>query len=58
MSQHHMTDKELILLKMKIIYSKAQKWSLEELTFALDLLSSDAWEKTAKNYPTSLQIDG
>ena len=53
-----MTDKELILLKMKIIYAKSQSWGIEELAVALERLSEDCWNKVSKNYPPSFRIDG
>ena len=53
-----MTDKELILLKMKIIYAKSANWDMEELAFAINHLSEDAWDKVSKNYSPTNQIDG
>lgn len=52
-----MTDKELILLKMKVLYEKAHLMDLEELTLGLDYLVKDAWDKVAKLYPPSIRID-
>lgn len=53
-----MTDKELILLKMKIIYAKSRSWGVEELAVALEHLSEDCWNRVSKNYPPSFKIDG
>ncbi|MGD1914109.1 MAG: hypothetical protein ACFB2X_25710 [Rivularia sp. (in: cyanobacteria)] len=53
-----MTDKELMLLKMKIIYAKAETWNIEELALALERLSEDCWNKVSKNYPPSFRING
>ena len=52
-----MTDKELILLKVKVLYEKANVMDLEELTIGLDHLAKDAWDKVAKLYPPSIRID-
>ncbi len=52
-----MTDKELVLLKMKILYEKANLMDLTELALGLDHLSKDAWDKVANLYPPSLRID-
>lgn len=53
-----MTDKELILLKMKIIYAKSQTWEIEELAIALEHLSQNCWDKVFKNYSPSVKING
>ncbi|MEM9922513.1 MAG: hypothetical protein AAF915_01945 [Cyanobacteria bacterium P01_D01_bin.50] len=52
-----MNDKELMLLKMKVIYTKAQTWNIEELALALEHLSEDCWSRVSKNYPASFRIN-
>lgn len=52
-----MTDKDLILLKLKILYEKSQIMDLPELAMGLDFLTKDAWDKVAEAYPPSIRID-
>lgn len=53
----HLNDKELILLKMKILYEKAKLMEMTELALGLDHLSRDAWDKVSYLYPQSFKID-
>lgn len=52
-----MTDKELILLKMKVFFQKADVMDLTEIALGLDYLTKDAWDKIASSYPSSIKID-
>lgn len=52
-----MSDKELILLKMKILYESSKVFDLVELAIGLDFIAKDAWDKIAEKYPPSIRID-
>ena len=56
-NQDVLTNKEAILLKMKVLYLNLQTMKLTELTLALDNLARDAWDKISYLYPQSNRID-
>lgn len=52
-----MTDKELVQIKLQIIYEKSSFMDLQELATALSLLADEAWAKIATEIQPSIRID-